>query len=262
MQVLASNAMFLGLMTLVPFTLGRLVLSLASKIVWATAGSTKSMAAVSTFSNFTERVNAGLNATTMGLSSMAINPKTLDPKEGEYMDNKTLMKTFLGGAGVSARSAMGAIDMVTEAMVLALKHSDAATVAVGYGVIVLAVSFYVGLVTFITYTRGEPVTVGRVRQVTPMAEAAPTIPRQMMVCVRYVGTMLKVVFLLVIELGLFPLTCGWWLDFCTLAMFDVTLAHRLSFFGSSPLTSSLCHWLIGIVYMLQISIFVSLLREV
>jgi hypothetical protein len=36
-QVLASNAIFLGLVALVPFTLGRLVLSIASRLVVATA---------------------------------------------------------------------------------------------------------------------------------------------------------------------------------------------------------------------------------
>jgi hypothetical protein len=45
-------------------------------------------------------------------------------------------------------------------------------------------------------------------------------------------------------------------------MLEATISHRVAFLWSSPLTSSLLHWLVGIVYMLQISIFVSLLREV
>lgn len=75
-------------------------------------------------------------------------------------------------------------------------------------------------------------------------------------------TMIKVMFLLVIELGVFPLMCGWWLDVCTIRMFGKSITQRVEFFSVSPLASSLLHWVVGIVYMLQISIFVSLLRGV
>jgi E3 ubiquitin-protein ligase MARCH6 len=75
-------------------------------------------------------------------------------------------------------------------------------------------------------------------------------------------TMIKVAFLLVIELGVFPLMCGWWLDVCTIRMFGKSMAQRVQFFVISPLASSLVHWVVGIVYMLHISIFVSLLRGV
>lgn len=40
------------------------------------------------------------------------------------------------------------------------------------------------------------------------------------------------------------------------------MAQRVEFFSVSPLASSLVHWVVGIFYMLQISIFVSLLRGV
>ena len=79
---------------------------------------------------------------------------------------------------------------------------------------------------------------------------------------KHLMTMVKVAFLLVIELGVFPLMCGWWLDVCTLKMLGATIAQRVEFFTMSPLASSSIHWLVGIVYMLQISIFVSLLRGV
>ncbi|PIA56553.1 hypothetical protein AQUCO_00700713v1 [Aquilegia coerulea] len=47
-----------------------------------------------------------------------------------------------------------------------------------------------------------------------------------------------------------------------LEMLGKTIPQRVEFFSSSPLASSLLHWIVGIVYMLQISIFVSLLRGV
>ncbi len=39
----------------------------------------------------------------------------------------------------------------------------------------------------------------------------------------------KVTLLLVIEIVLFPVICGWWLDICSLALFDATLKVRKSF---------------------------------
>jgi E3 ubiquitin-protein ligase MARCH6 len=246
-QVLASNAIFLGLVALVPFTLGRLVLSIASRLVVATAASE-------------------LGSNTAPMAPIA-NPTFL--ANGERIDSNSTMLNHIVGVGISSGASGGhiwdvgnTIDVVTEAMVIALKLSDAATVAVGYGVIFLALSFYLCLIALIRYTRGQPITVGRIHGVTTMAEAAPSVVRQMIASVRYMATMVKVAFLLVIELGVFPLLCGWWLDICTLGMLEATISHRVAFFWSSPLTSSLLHWLVGIVYMLQISIFVSLLREV
>ncbi|XP_024527152.1 probable E3 ubiquitin ligase SUD1 [Selaginella moellendorffii] len=203
--VLASNAIFLGIVAFVPFTIGRIFLSV---------------------------LNLGKA-----------------PARSE------------GPVEVVAK-AVAVYDAMAEVFVTAIQLSDAATVAVGYGVIFLLLSFYLGLILLVRYGRGEPLMVGRIRGVVSVAEAAPSLFRHIIGCVRYVATMLKVAFLLVIELGVFPLVCGWWLDVCTLAMLKVSFAQRVAFFWASPLTSSLLHWLVGIFYMLQISIFVSLLREV
>lgn len=219
--------------------------------------------AASTLTNMTLGSELDLN----GTSSATRLDQTLFTGEG--LESNNSLFDGLAGAGLAAGTssinvrAMGsAIDAVTEAMVSALRLSDAATVAVGYAAILFAVGFYLGLIALIRYSRGEPITVGRIHGVTSMAEAAPSVAREVMAGVKYMATMVKVAFLLVIELGVFPLLCGWWLDVCTLGMVDVSIDQRVAFFWASPLTSSLLHWLVGIVYMLQISIFVSLLREV
>ncbi|PQM35779.1 putative E3 ubiquitin ligase SUD1 [Prunus yedoensis var. nudiflora] len=124
------------------------------------------------------------------------------------------------------------------------------------------VFFYLGIVALIRYTRGEPLTMGRFYGIASMAETIPSLFRQFLAAMRHLMTMIKVAFLLVIELGVFPLMCGWWLDVCTIRMFGKSMSHRVQFFSASPLASSLVHWVVGIVYMLQISIFVSLLRGV
>jgi len=253
MQVLLSNAIFLGIVALIPFTLGRIIISLFSKIIVAT-GSVRTMTRRSEASIGVFGVNG--NSSVGGLD---VTPDSL--LMGEQKESNSSFFNMLAGV-ISDENATVTVDAVTEDMVSAFKFSDASTVAVGYMAIFSAILFYLGLIALIRYSRGEPMTVGRIRGVASMAEAAPSVARQIIAGVSYMATGTKVAFLLFIELGVFPLLCGWWLDICTLGIRDVTLAQAVSFFMTSPSMSSFLHWLVGIVYMLQISIFVSLLREV
>ncbi|KAH7866347.1 hypothetical protein Vadar_019186 [Vaccinium darrowii] len=140
--------------------------------------------------------------------------------------------------------------------------SDVTTLAVGYMFLFSLVFLYLSIVALIRYTRGEPLTKGRFYGIASIAETIPSLFRQFVAAMRHLMTMIKVAFLLVIELGVFPLMCGWWLDLCTIRMFGKSIAQRVDYFSVSPLASSVVHWVVGIVYMLQISIFVSLLRGV
>lgn len=72
----------------------------------------------------------------------------------------------------------------------------------------------------------------------------------------------KVSLLVVMEIGLFPLICGWWLDICSLEMFDATLKDREQSFYSAPGTTMFLHWLVGMVYVFYFASFILLLREV
>uniref|UniRef100_H3CLH0 E3 ubiquitin-protein ligase MARCHF6 n=1 Tax=Tetraodon nigroviridis TaxID=99883 RepID=H3CLH0_TETNG len=72
----------------------------------------------------------------------------------------------------------------------------------------------------------------------------------------------KVSLLVVMEIGLFPLICGWWLDICSLEMFDATLKDRQQSLASSPGTTMFLHWLVGMVYVFYLASFILLLREV
>uniref|UniRef100_A0A8C6NLW5 E3 ubiquitin-protein ligase MARCHF6 n=1 Tax=Nothobranchius furzeri TaxID=105023 RepID=A0A8C6NLW5_NOTFU len=72
----------------------------------------------------------------------------------------------------------------------------------------------------------------------------------------------KVSLLVVMEIGLFPLICGWWLDICSLEMFDATLKDREQSFDSAPSTTMFLHWLVGMVYVFYFASFILLLREV
>lgn len=72
----------------------------------------------------------------------------------------------------------------------------------------------------------------------------------------------KVALLLVAEILAFPVICGWWLDVCSLSLFDATLKDRIQSFHSAPWASVFIHWLIGMVYVFYFASFVILLREV
>ncbi|ELT87335.1 hypothetical protein CAPTEDRAFT_168587 [Capitella teleta] len=72
----------------------------------------------------------------------------------------------------------------------------------------------------------------------------------------------KVSLLVVVEIGLFPLVCGWWLDVCSLSLFDASLKDRVSSFRLAPSTSMFIHWLVGMVYVFYFASFILLLREV
>ncbi|KAL2722041.1 E3 ubiquitin-protein ligase MARCH6 [Vespula maculifrons] len=72
----------------------------------------------------------------------------------------------------------------------------------------------------------------------------------------------KVSLLSVVEIGVLPLVCGWWLDICSLAMFDATLRDRETSFSLAPGTSMFLHWLLGMIYIYYFASFILLLREV
>ena len=73
---------------------------------------------------------------------------------------------------------------------------------------------------------------------------------------------IKVGLLVVIEICIFPLICGIWLDVCSLKIFNSTTAERINNFQMTSGTSVFIHWLIGMVYVFYFATSVFLLREV
>ncbi|XP_037929743.1 E3 ubiquitin-protein ligase MARCHF6-like [Teleopsis dalmanni] len=72
----------------------------------------------------------------------------------------------------------------------------------------------------------------------------------------------KVSLLAVVEIGVLPLVCGWWLDICSLPLFDASIRDRKASFKAAPGTSLFVHWMFGMVYIYYFAAFISLLREV
>ncbi|KAL6075105.1 E3 ubiquitin-protein ligase march6 [Balamuthia mandrillaris] len=79
--------------------------------------------------------------------------------------------------------------------------------------------------------------------------------------IHFTYTFFKVCTLSFIELGAFPQLCGWWLDYCTILLFDVTWQSRLAFFHTNPFTSLFLHWILGLMYMFYVASCVSWVRS-
>jgi E3 ubiquitin-protein ligase MARCH6 len=74
---------------------------------------------------------------------------------------------------------------------------------------------------------------------------------------------MKVILIIGIEMIVFPLYCGTLLDVALLPLFEnATIASRLEFTSSSPLTSLFVHWFIGTCYMFHFALFVSMCRKI
>ncbi|XP_037085050.1 E3 ubiquitin-protein ligase MARCHF6-like [Pollicipes pollicipes] len=72
----------------------------------------------------------------------------------------------------------------------------------------------------------------------------------------------KVSMLAVVEIGVFPLVCGWWLDVCSLTLLDTSLQDRQKAFKLAPGSCMFLHWLVGMIYVFYFASFILLLREV
>uniref|UniRef100_A0A5B6Z9F5 RING-type E3 ubiquitin transferase n=1 Tax=Davidia involucrata TaxID=16924 RepID=A0A5B6Z9F5_DAVIN len=257
--VLASNMIFLGVVIFVPFSLGRIILHYVS---WLLSSATSPVSSI--VMPLAESALSLANITLKNASTALVNLTSENQENRSLGQVAEMLKVNTSGLNEVSNnlSIPLSADLLQGATVGTSRLSDVTTLAVGYLFIFSLVFFYLGIVALIRYTKGEPLTMGRFYGIASIAETIPSLFRQFLAAMRHLMTMIKVAFLLVIELGVFPLMCGWWLDVCTIRMFGKSIAQRVEFFSVSPLASSLVHWVVGIVYMLQISIFVSLLRGV
>lgn len=259
MQVLASNMIFLGIVIFLPFSLGRVILHYVS---WLFSSATGPV--LSKVIPLTEPPLALANITLKNALTAITDLSSKNEENGLLDQVAEVLKANTSGLNETSNniSMLHSADILKGATIGPSQLSDVTTLAIGYMFVFSLIFFYLSIIALIRYTKGEPLTTGRFYGIPSITGTIPSLFRQFLAAMRHLMTMIKVAFLLVIELGVFPLMCGWWLDVCTLRMFGKTLSQRVQFFSVSPLASSLVHWIVGIVYMLQISIFVSLLRGV
>ncbi|XP_041014110.1 probable E3 ubiquitin ligase SUD1 isoform X1 [Juglans microcarpa x Juglans regia] len=257
--VLASNMIFLGVVIFVPFSFGRIILFYVSWLSFVASGPV-----LSTVLPITDTALSLANITLKNALTVITNLSSENQENGVLGQVAEMLKGNYSGLNEASNNISSPLstDLLKGETVATSRLSDVTTLAIGYIFIFSLVFLYLGIVALIRYTKGESLTMGRFYGIASVAETIPSLFRQFLAAMRHLMTMIKVAFLLVIELGVFPLMCGWWLDVCTIRMFGKSMSQRVQFLSASPLASSLVHWVVGIVYMLQISIFVSLLRGV
>ncbi|KAI3961813.1 hypothetical protein MKW92_023733 [Papaver armeniacum] len=212
--VLASNVNILGALIILPFSIGRIILHFMCRCSAATTATPMFlMFSVAGSSNFTN--SSSQTAGEDGMRSQCCVRKPLvDSSSWPY---------------------------------------DATILATGYVFIVSMVFFYLGIVAMLSYVKGQAVITGKLYGITYIADTITSLVRQYVKTMMYLMmSMVRVAFLLVVELGVFPLICGWWLDACTFRMLGKTLSLMASF---SSLTSSLIHWIVGIICLLQVGVY-------
>ena len=55
------------------------------------------------------------------------------------------------------------------------------------------------------------------------------------------------------QVVIFPTLSGWWIDICTLTMFDSTLKDRMNSLYTAPGTTTFLHWLVSLSLNLSFS---------
>lgn len=259
LTVLFSNAVFLGIFTLIPLLFGRLTLRTLSMRSFPI-----SLRVSSLFSFGAKLTNGVGKIPSRGFSahwnmSDISGSNTSLPIMTLLMSEVSSMRLFFKSPQVTSLPDVTKISKEVIPSPLATSVSTVQPemptvsyldnfliVLLGYGVIVLCAIGYIGVMSALKHRY-------------PQLETPFT--KHVARTLRYLATFVKIVVLILFEFGLFPLGCGWWLDVCTLDILGASLQSRLTYCHDSPWICTGVHWLIGITYMVQISLFVSLVRE-
>lgn len=244
--VLLSNAIFLGVFTLIPLLIGRLTLRLFSlnsfPMQLLSAGEASLFAKVKPF---IISLSMEYALTSFNSSWVTIPPRNTSVRDHQATAEQPLSPVSSVGLSFQAENAMNLRPSHDQPLVSYVDNF--LIVLLGYGVIALIAVGYIGVISML-------------RRRYPRMDSP--ITRQIARMLRYVATFVKIVVLILFEFGIFPLGCGWWLDICTLELFGGTIQSRVSYCQESPWTCTAGHWILGIIYMVHISLFISLLREV
>lgn len=247
--VLVSNAMFLGIFTLIPLLVGSLALRVASLRSFPFLDSARQ----SNTSSSGSRGHAQVDRRAVAGDGRKESAQMLAWDDAAELSDVSLasMATSLSAGDVGTDSLIdgaAALSGSVAAETPIVSYVDNLfVVLLGYGVISLAAFGYV-------------IVNSLIRSRYPRLDTAMT--RQVVRVLRYLATFFKVVVLILFEFGIFPLGCGWWVDVCTLDIVGSTLDSRVAFCRDFPWTCTALHWGLGIFYMVHVSLFVSLLREV
>lgn len=243
--VLLSNALFLGIFTFIPLCIGRVTLRLLSFRSFPVPSTLKAFGISG--ANSSETMTAVSNVADSVLKNGS--PILHVLKSGLGRNSSFLASTvgYFSSVSSDLHHAYVAAQNKGNPEPLMSNADNFLVVLLGYGVLSLGAIAYVIINSLL-------------RSRYPRFDSPMT--RYIAGMLRYVATLVKILVLILFEFGIFPLGCGWWLDICTLDLVGGTLQSRISFCHMVPWLCTAGHWFLGIVFMVHISLFVSLLREV
>ncbi|OMO63242.1 Zinc finger, RING-CH-type [Corchorus olitorius] len=156
--VLASNMIFLGVVIFVPFSLGRIILYYVSWLFSSASGPV-----LSAVMPLTDTALSLANITLKNALTAVTNLTSEGQENGMLGQVAEMLNANSSGIGdvSSNTTAPFSADILKGATIGASRLSDVTTLAIGYMFIFSLVFFYLGIVTLIRYTRGEPLTMGR-----------------------------------------------------------------------------------------------------
>ncbi|CAH8609436.1 unnamed protein product [Heterobilharzia americana] len=73
---------------------------------------------------------------------------------------------------------------------------------------------------------------------------------------------IKVALVSLMELGIFPVLSGFWIDACTLSLFNATVTQRTNVFHYAPVAFTFIHWAVGMLYIFYMASLLVLGRSV
>jgi E3 ubiquitin-protein ligase MARCH6 len=264
--VLASNAIFLCVAIFLPFTVGRLALVAAHMGVSGTlapGGAETAAAAGRAAASYRQSlVKAMTMQSPLSASLLASSNATeAGAAAAAAAVNGTLSATpspwlamLVNGTAASPSSWLGVLASLWAAQQQVdapPSVGDVLTLLVGYALMAATATLWLCVVC-----------AWHVRRSAHDGGVPLIVARQAMAAVLTTLVSAKVVFLLIIELGFFPLACGAWLGLCTLPLFGTSLRHRLAAAAAAPVAYCLLHWCAGIGYMLTVSGCVATMRQV
>ncbi|XP_062101931.1 probable E3 ubiquitin ligase SUD1 isoform X2 [Humulus lupulus] len=269
--VVASNMVFVVVLVLLPFCLGRTATFLQywffTHDTAETVSSVVSMIEIALLS-VSNTTKDALNAITYFiLYHRGVSMPSQVLKGDSKILNTEIIK--MNKASISVNGLVSA-GLLNEQLDGTLSLSDDATLFIGYMVILSFILLYLGTVSMMRYARGEPLTLQRLSGIASKINALWCLIRRFFTLFRQVMTMVsrnflaivKVSVILGVNFGIFPVICGWWLDVCTLRIFGQTITGRIAFLVNNPILLSLAYWTVGISYLIYVFVHVNLMKEV
>ncbi|KAJ9551797.1 hypothetical protein OSB04_015842 [Centaurea solstitialis] len=186
--VLASNMIFLGVVILVPFHLGRFILYHLSWLL-SSATSPVSSTVVPLSEQALSLANITLKNALTGVANLTSDNNPDTNVLGQVAD---MLKANATGFVENNVTAPSSADILKGVTLGSSRLSDVTTLAIGYIFIFSLVIFYLGAIAVIRYTKGEPLTMGRFYGVASIAETIPSLFRQFVAAMRHLMTMIKV----------------------------------------------------------------------